>query len=615
MVSSRAASLVVQAALAAALLLAPTVFGDYFAYQIGLYLLFGIATQGVALCWGQAGFLNLGQAIFFGLGAYMSGLILRSSLGGSPVAYAALLLCVLVPAALAYLVGHLVFARRLDSGAFFSLITLALAMLATLLANQWREVTGGFNGLSAIPDLPGSDRYSSLYYVIALAAIGWTAIMNWLLRRPLGTLWLALSQNEDRLQFFGFATHRLKALAFAIGAGGAGCAGALYAPHEGIVTPQAVGILLSAQFVIWSAVGGRKSPTGALLGAVGIGVLSAALRERYPFWEAIVALVFLGVVLGFPDGLAGLASRLWRRWSAGSTPLSSAAEAAPRNGLAAPVLRYGLPPVSARTSSSGYAAASAEPRDALEAPGLRFEAVRVRRGAVAILNGLEMNVMRLGVSCLIGPNGAGKTSAFNVLTGRLPLDAGRIRFDRQDVSNYPAWRMARLGVGRKFQIPSVFAQLSVGENLLIALWANRLGPFDGVRAAAQSWHSTFSQGLLARLPMLTAQSMTPAGSLSQGARQMLEFAMVALMEPRLFLLDEPCAGLSSNETRQMMQTIVWAVRELGASALLIEHDMSAVEAVSGHVFVLHQGRLLAEGSLAEVKASAEVRAVYAGGRK
>jgi len=96
---------------------------------------------------------------------------------------------------------------------------------------------------------------------------------------------------------------------------------------------------------------------------------------------------------------------------------------------------------------------------------------------------------------------------------------------------------------------------------------------------------------------------------------MLEFAMVALMEPRLMLLDEPCAGLSPAETQQLMEVVRWSVDHLGASALLIEHDMSALEAIGGHVFVLHQGQLLAQGALAQIKASPEVRKVYLGGRK
>jgi len=111
------------------------------------------------------------------------------------------------------------------------------------------------------------------------------------------------------------------------------------------------------------------------------------------------------------------------------------------------------------------------------------------------------------------------------------------------------------------------------------------------------------------------QAEQRAGALSQGQRQMLELAMTVLTEPRLLLLDEPCAGLSVHETKQQMQAIDLAVRELKATALLIEHDMAAVQALGERMHVLHQGRLLASGTLAEIQADVNVQAVYAGGRK
>jgi len=590
MVSSHAVKRLGAVLLSATVLLAPTLVGDFGAYQIALYLLLGIVTQSVALCWGGAGFLSLGQAVFFGLGAYLSGALLRASIA-QPLMLLLLPLCLLAPAALAYLMARAVFARKVANGAFFSLITLALAMLASLLANRLSGLTGGFNGMIDIPDLPGTDRYATLYYVIALTALASTWLFCGLLRSPLGVLWSAIQQNEERLQFFGFDTGKLKAVAFAIGAAASGLAGLLYAPHQGIVTPSAIGIGLSTQFVIWAAIGGRRSPVGALAGAVLVGLVSATLRDRYVFWESLMALIFIAAVLWFPEGLSGLVSRWLRpiRWTR--------AQQTPAACIQAPPLEAGTP---AAVSPTTF---------------LHLDAVCVRRGAVRILDGLSLESSRPGISCVIGPNGAGKTSMFNALSGRLPPDQGEIRFNGEAITRYPAWRVAQLGIGRKFQIPSLFADLSVRENLLIALWANRLSPADHLRIAPLHWFSPMSLRLLARLPMLEQRQQMHAGSLSQGVRQMLEFAMVALMEPRLMLLDEPCAGLSPAETQQMMENIRWSVESLSASALLIEHDMSAVESIGGHVFVLHQGKLLAEGALADIKASELVRSVYLGGKK
>jgi branched-chain amino acid transport system permease protein len=590
MVSSRAANRLALVLISAALLLVPAMVGDFDAYQIALYLLLGIVTQGVALCWGNVGFLCLGQAVFFGLGAYLSGTLLRAAMQ-QPVMLALLPLCLLLPAAIAYLLARAVFGRKVDNGPFFSLITLALAMLASLLANRFSGLTGGFNGMVDIPDLPGTDRYATLYYVIAVVSIGSTWIFCRLLRSPLGILWSALEQNEERLQFFGFDTGRLKAIAFAIGAAASGLAGLLYAPQQGIVTPSAIGIGMSTQFVIWAAIGGRRSPVGALAATVIIGLVSASLRDRYPFWEALMALIFIAAVLWFPQGLSGAVAP-WLRWPARWVrPSTSLTE------QQAPALSSGAP--------SG--------RDAV--PHLQLQDVHVRRGAVRILDGLTLESRTRGICCVIGPNGAGKTSMFNAMSGRLTADRGEIWFNSHSIARSPAWRVAQLRIGRKFQIPSVFPGLCVRDNLLIALWANRLSPRDYLRSAPLGWHSAFGKRLLSRLPLLQQRPELAAGSLSQGARQMLEFAMVALMEPRLMLLDEPCAGLSPAETQQLMEVVRWSVDHLGASALLIEHDMSALEAIGGHVFVLHQGQLLAQGALAQIKASPEVRKVYLGGRK
>jgi branched-chain amino acid transport system permease protein len=568
--------------LAAALVAVPVLGDDYLAYQLGLYLLYGMVAQGIALTWGRCGFLPLGQALFFGLGAYASGGVLKAA-QVQPLWWLAWPLAVLGPALLAWALARVLFARRFESGPYFSLITLALAMLGFQIASQWSSFTGGFNGLGGIPDLPGLDRYSTLYGLIAVLVLATTAAWVALDRLPIGTLWRATAEQEDRLQFFGFATDRLKAAAFGLSGALAGLAGALYAPHQGLVTPPVAGFQLSAELLIWAAVGGRRSPYGALLGAVGIGWLSATLRQSFGYWEVIVALLFIAVVLRFPGGAVSLAAPLWRRLARRSTP---------------------------------HAAVSAPP-----APGARdnemldFEGVSVRQHGVTILDGLDLRVGTRGVHGLIGPNGAGKTSAFNALTARLPLATGHIRWCGEDLAGLTADAIARRGIGRKFQIPSVFPSLTVAEHLRIASWAQRAGRLDLLRMRTHHWRTPLRDVLEARLPFLVEAADRPAGELSQGQRQMLELVLTVLPEPRLLLLDEPCAGLSTHETTQQLALIEVAVDRLRCTALLIEHDVSAIERLATHVHVLHQGRRLASGTLAQLQADATVQAVYAGGRK
>ncbi len=572
--------------LIAALVLLPFVGGEFVAYQIGLFLLYGVAAQGVALCWGRLGFLPLGHAVFFGVGAYLSGGILKAAQVDA-MWYFALPLAALAPAIFAWALARLVFARSYRNGPYFSLITLALTILGALAANRFSALTGGFNGMTAIPELPGLGRYGSMYWAVAALALVSTTGITLLLRRPIGTLWSAISQNEDRLQFFGFATDRMKALAFGLSALCAAAAGVLFAPHQGIVTPQSVGFVLSTELVIWAAVGGKSSPLGALLGAVLVGYASAELRDNFAYWEVIVAILFMVVVRFLPEGLAGLIAKLLSRL--------------PDTSAGAPVLARVAPAILAKALSS-----RAE---------LAFDDVHSSASGVSIINGLSLRFDGAGVRCLIGPNGAGKTSTFNALTGRLPSNSGSIQFAGKAVRRWPAWRVAQLGIGRKFQIPTVFGQLSVRDNLAIALWANRMRALKSLSRQPQQWQTPLLQDLLALFPTLRDSLDVAAGRLSQGDRQALEFVMVAVSEPRLMLLDEPCAGLSHGETQRMMQAIMMAAKVLGAAALVIEHDMSAVELIADHVYVMHQGRLLAEGSLAEVQSNEKVRAVYAGGHK
>ena len=565
----------------AALLLLPLAFGDFWAYQLGLLYLYAIAALGVGLCWGRAGFLPLGQGVFFGLAAYLSGLALIE-FEQSPWLLLLIPLAACASGMLAFLIGTLVFRRRGESGPYFSMITLALSLLAYQVANNWESVTGGFNGLKGIPGLPGLDSYTAAYEVAAMALVLSTLGVAWLYRAPLGVLWAALAHNERRVVLFGFDSNRLKAVAFGVSGLLAGIGGALYAPQQGLVTPQLCGFGLSADLVIWAAVGGRGRLLGPALGAILVGALTSGLRDRFQFWEITIAIVFILVVLLFPQGLIGILAPLDRLFARCRMPIV---------GIAAPI------------RSEGVGTAQ-----------LVVEGIDVCLGEVTILNGLSFVLDRPGIYCVIGPNGAGKTSTFNLLSGELRPRAGRVTLDGQALARLPTHRIVRLGMGRKFQIPSVFPALSIADNLAIALWSGRATWLDQLRPRLRRWTSPVLEALRARYPFLAAAERT-AAQLSHGERQILELSMALLGEPRLLLLDEPCAGLSPQETAQVIDVIRWASARRGATIVVIEHDMSLVRELADHVFVLHNGSLLAEGSVAEIKGNAAVKAIYVGAEK
>ena len=572
----RTASLIVLIAIAL-----PFLLGQFWAYQLGLYALYAAAAVGVGLCWGQAGFLPLGQALFFGLAAYLSGLTFIAFTDLPIVAVLAMPVFAVVSALLAYVIGLLVFRRRGESGPYFSMITLALSLLAFQIATSWNSVTGGFNGLKGIPGLPGLNDFSDVYYVSAALLLIVLAIAGWLYNAPVGVLWRALAQNERRLQLFGFDTNHLKAFAFGTSGLMAGIGGVIYAPQQGIVTPQAVGFGLSADLVIWTAVGGRGGLLGPVIGTLLVGSLTAQLRDTLPFWEVLMAGFFIVIVLAFPKGVAGLAE---------------------------PLARF--------LKSRRKRPAIAAPRHLNHNPPARLilNSVGVRAGEVTILDRLSLDFEPTGIFCVIGPNGAGKTSMFNAVSGELATVAGSIDLGDTAVGGLTPHRVTRLGVARKLQIPSVFQGLSIADNLAVALWSGRATKLQLLDPRLRHWTSPMLEDLQKRYPFL-ASVERKAAELSHGEQQILELAMALLAEPRVLLLDEPCAGLSPEETAAVIGIVRWAATRLGGAIIVIEHDMSLVKELAEVVYVLHNGTLLAKGSVAAIQADPAVRAVYVGGEK
>ncbi len=561
----------------------PFAFGEYALYQMSLYFLYAVAAVGVGLCWGQVGVLPLGHALFFGIAAYLAGFVLIAG-DNAPWLLLLLPLAALVAGIIAFAIGILVFRRVGESGPYFSMITLALSLLAFQVTTNWASLTGGFDGLKDIPSLPGLDSTMANYAASAAALVAVLAGGHWLMASPLGVLWRAIAQNERRVALFGFNTNLLKAVAFGISGLFAGIGGTIYASQQGFVTPQVVGFGLSAELVIWAAVGGRGSLVGPVIGTLLIGTLTSELRDTFRFWEVLTAVSFIVVVLFFPSGLVGLMDPVVR-WLDGKPKV--------RDDIEAPVsVRNGAPP-----------------------RRLKIDQVTVRAGEVLILDRLNLDLGSKGISCIIGPNGAGKTSTFNVVSGEMRASQGVVTYGDLVLTRMAAHRIAATaGIGRKLQFPSVFPDLSIAENLAIALWSGRASASDLLRPWVRRWTSPLLRQLRLRYAFLSSGARK-ASELSHGERQILELSMAILTEPRILLLDEPCAGLSPDETSTVIDVIRWASEATGCAVVIIEHDMSLVLKLADAVYVLHNGTLLARGSVKEIQANEDVRSIYAGNRK
>ena len=231
-------------------------------------------------------------------------------------------------------------------------------------------------------------------------------------------------------------------------------------------------------------------------------------------------------------------------------------------------------------------------------------------GGFAALTDVSFTVSRGSISAIIGPNGAGKTTLFNVLTGHLEPDEGRVVLKGRDVTGIAPHDLCRMGVGRSFQRTNIFPKLTVFENVQASFVSHRKRGWNMATAVEKLYRHETEE-------VLTAVGLRDRGSeisgfLSHGGQKQLELGVALALEPELLLLDEPTAGMSAQETRESIALIERLARERNLTLLFTEHDMAVVFGIARRITVLHQGRVIADGTPDEVRRDPEVRRVYLG---
>jgi branched-chain amino acid transport system ATP-binding protein len=241
-----------------------------------------------------------------------------------------------------------------------------------------------------------------------------------------------------------------------------------------------------------------------------------------------------------------------------------------------------------------------------------LEVVGVRKafGGVHAVDDVSFALPAGEIRALIGPNGAGKTTFFNILTGQLPADGGTVRFRGRSIDGLAPWAIWRLGIGRTFQITATFTTLTVLENVQVARLSH-VGRSRALFRPARQLEVAPASALLEQVG-LAEQRLRPAGVLAYGDLKKLELAIALAHDPTLLLLDEPTAGMAPAERGALMALTARIARERGLTVLFTEHDMDVVFATADRIMVLHQGRLIAEGTPDDVRAHPEVQAVYLG---
>ena len=231
-------------------------------------------------------------------------------------------------------------------------------------------------------------------------------------------------------------------------------------------------------------------------------------------------------------------------------------------------------------------------------------------GGFTALSAVSFDVPRGSISAIIGPNGAGKTTLFNVLTGHLVPERGRVVFKDRDVTGIAPHDLCRLGMGRSFQRTNIFPRLTVFQNVQAAFVSHRRRGFDLLTPVERLYRAE-TEEVLAAVGLLDRAGEVSA-FLSHGAQKQLELGIALALEPELLLLDEPTAGMSVTETRESIALIERLARERDLTLLFTEHDMDVVFGIARRITVLHQGRVIADGTPEDVRRDPEVRRVYLG---
>jgi ABC-type branched-subunit amino acid transport system ATPase component/ABC-type branched-subunit amino acid transport system permease subunit len=586
--------LAVTALLAATLAASPFVLGDYAQQILAQAFFFAIAAITVDLLWGYTGVLTFGQSAFFGIGVYTVALALAYYVEG-PLATAGAIVAAMSTAALVGAgVGWLAFFDR-ASPIYAAIVTLALPVVFTQIILSGGAYTGSSSGLPIpAPFLSVGQWFWISGGLLLLVTVGAYVLVT----SDAGRILVAIRENEDRCRYLGLRTSRLKIGLMAVCSAVAALAGAFYVLFGSVAAHNYGDFTFGTEMVVWTALGGRGTLVGPILGTIGINYVSAVLGGNLPFvWLLFVGFAFVLVVVYLPQGVVPALA------SAVSRVVRSLAETR-RQALARPA----APPASLRALPRANGAATTASEDG---PVLELRGVSKRFGSLRVLEGVSLEARRGEVVGIVGPNGAGKTTLLRCIADGREQSSGEVRVGGRRIDGLPPQECVALGVSRKFQTPNVFEALTVLDCLRVArTYRTPASPWRRSRTLElpePALHAVEVSGLV---PLLNE----PAGHLSHGAKQALELAMVLALEPTVLLLDEPTAGL----TRDERAAIGSVLRELAQGhrlcLLLIEHDLDFVREISTRLVVLHQGKILLDGPLAEVADSELVRTVYIGGK-